>query len=153
MKIDFRHMLMVGILWLISFVLLMWIFSLQSCSPEYHFAKFQKKGGKVQCDTVTVQKVDTLIIDGDTVIVNRPVTVIEPQIEYRTRWEVKYKYKYLRDTVRLAETKIEYRYKETKQEEKTERTKARATWLSLLILFFILASILVIMLWLIKRKS
>lgn len=128
---------------LISSIVL--LFCLLSCrDAQYHFDRFIRKGGKVQIDTVTIQKLDTLLINGDTVIVTRPVTILQPQIEYRTRWETKYLYKYQRDTIRLKETQIKYKYKEVKQENKTERTEARSSWLWLLIFLFLLLAVYLI---------
>ena len=93
---------------------------LVSCTPQFHLNKFYKKGGKLECDTTTIYKLDTLYIDGDTIITERPFTVIEKQIEYQTRWKTRYEYKYKRDTLRVYRDRIKYKYKEVKKEQRTE---------------------------------
>lgn len=96
------------------------VFLLASCTPQFHLNKFYKKGGKFECDTTTITKLDTLYINGDTIITERPFTVIEKQIEYKTRWQTRYEYKYHRDTLRVYRDKIKYKYKVVRKEVRTE---------------------------------
>jgi len=107
---------------------------LSACSPDYHIrrAKFkqpdilQKWNDTIQLtdvrlDTIyyndTFQVVQT-VTKRDTVIQTR---YLKPQTRYETRW----KYKTIKDTVRIKER---YAYKETKQEERTERKQSRSWW-------------------------
>src|SRR6056297_782260 len=116
---------------------------LSSCSPDYHIrrAKFkqpdilQKWNDTIQLtdvrlDTIfyndTFQVVQT-VTKRDTVIQTR---YIAPKTRYETRW----KYKTIKDTIRIKER---YAYKETKQEERTERKQSRSWWWVWLILGFI----------------
>ena len=119
------------------------VFLLASCTPQFHLNKFYKKGGKFECDTTTITKLDTLYINGDTIITERPFTIIEKQIEYKTRWETKYEYKYKRDTLRVYRDKIKYKYKEVKKEQRTEAKNKPIKYVNriLAILLLILAII------------
>ena len=107
---------------------------LSSCSPDYHIrrAKFKQPDilqqwndtiqlTDVRLDTIfyndTFQVVQT-VTKRDTVIQTR---YLKPQTRYQTRW----KYKTIKDTVRIKER---YAYKETKQEERTERKQSRSWW-------------------------
>ena len=116
---------------------------LSSCSPDYHIrrAKYkqpdilQKWNDTIQLtdvrlDTIyyndTFQVVQT-VTKRDTVIQTR---YLKPQTRYETRW----KYKTIKDTIRIKER---YAYKETKQEEKTERKQSRSWWWLWLIIGFI----------------
>ena len=104
------------------------ILLLTSCSAEWHFGKFIKKGGKVEPKIEVVEYTDTLRINGkDSIILVRvPVTCPEvkiPEPRWRTKLEYKYRYKIHRDTVRLNRDVIKYQYKEKKVAEK------RSNWL------------------------
>jgi len=121
MKIDFRQMLIVGFMWLLSFVLLMWVFSLQGCSSSYHLNKFYKKGGKLEPIERVVTINDTIFKDGDTIIVPREVKVDCPEPKAPpTRYEIRYKYKTLRDTLELIRYKTKIEYKERVRTLKTD---------------------------------
>jgi len=63
----------------------------------------------------------------DTILQTR---YLKPKTRYETRW----KYKTVKDTVRIKER---YAYKETKQEERTERKQSRSWWWLWLIIGFI----------------
>ncbi len=109
-------------IWLLAFGIGLWL--LFSCSPQYHFNKFQKKGGKVECKGDTVIQTVTTTIKGKD---GRIDTLIEkvPYIEYNTRWEVKYKYK----TVKENNDVIKYKTKwKTKEVIKTKRIEERNLW-------------------------
>lgn len=117
-----------GAAWVIALALFFFMIfvTFTGCKgPEHHYAKFIKKGGKIHCDTVTINRVDTLIIEGDTFIVNRPVTVIEKQIEYVTRWETKYRYKTIKDSNETIRYVTKWK---TKEVIKTERIENRSLW-------------------------
>ena len=101
---------------------------LTSCSAEWHFGKFIKKGGKVEPKIEVVEYTDTLLINGkDSIILVRvPITCPEvkiPEPRWRTKLEYKYRYKIHRDTVRLNRDVVKYKYKEKKVAEK------RSNWL------------------------
>ena len=107
---------------------------LTSCSPDWHLrrAKFKQPNilqrfndtirlSNFRYDTIyyndTFEVVKT-IYERDTIIETK---YLAPKPRYKTRW----KYKTIRDTVRIKE-----RTKRTKarQENRTERTKSRRLW-------------------------
>lgn len=101
---------------------------LTSCSAEWHFGRFIKKGGKVEPKIEVVEYTDTIKVNGkDSIILVRiPVTCPElkiPEPRWRTKLEYKYRYKIHRDTVRLNRDVVKYKYKEKKVAEK------RSNWL------------------------
>lgn len=110
---------------LIYWTVLLLVLMGQSCSAPYHFDKFQKKGGKVNCVTDTLIVNDTLLINGDTVIVPREHYIIKDSIHYVTRFETKYMWKTIREQEKTDRTEIKQQGKtnrtETKQQGKTDR--------------------------------
>jgi hypothetical protein len=101
---------------------------LTSCSAEWHFGKFIKKGGKVEPKIELVEYTDTIKVNGkDSIILVRvPVTCPDvkiPEPRWRTKLEYRYKYKIHRDTVRLNRDVVKYQYKTVKVQEK------RSNWL------------------------
>ena len=101
---------------------------LTSCSAEWHFGRFIKKGGEITPNIELVEYTDTIKVNGkDSIILVRvPVTCPEvkiPEPRWRTKLEYKYKYKIHRDTVRLNRDVVKYKYKEKKVDEK------RSNWL------------------------
>lgn len=116
-----------------------------SCrTAEWHYGKFQQKGGKTKCVSDTIQVLDTLVFNGDTIYKWREKLIVKDSIYYLTKWEVKYKYKEQKQkekTERTEKRKEEKtKQKETKQKEKTERAKLR--WWIWLIIGFVLAHLL-----------
>lgn len=107
MKIDFKQMLVVGFMWLLSFILLMWVFSLQSCSDarlaQKHYKKAVKYGYRCDTtsDTITIEKIDSFpIIQNDTIVwryyITKHDTIIKYQTSYvpKTKWQTRIEYKY-----------------------------------------------------------
>ena len=107
MKIDFRQMLAVAFMWLLSFILLMWVFSLQSCSDarlaQKHYEKAVKHGYKCETtsDTIQIEKIDSFpVIQNDTIIWKYYTTKVDTVIKYKTsyvpktRWQTRIEYKY-----------------------------------------------------------
>lgn len=128
--------------WSIIFVLI--ILCLASCkTAEDHFRQFQKKGGKVNCVSDTIQVLDTLVINGDTIYHWRPQIVVKDSIHYVTKYEVRYRYKTAKEQGKTDRTESRQETKQTRsdnsvaktekrQEAKTERAKM-VWWLWLLI--------------------
>ncbi len=110
------------VLWVLGMLLLALI--LFSCSPEFHFNRFQKKGGKVTCQGDTVIREITTTIKGKD---GRIDTVREkvPVIEYKTRWETRYKYKTQRDSIEVIKYQTKWKTKET---IKTKRIEEDSWW-------------------------
>lgn len=146
-------MLVVGFMWLLSFVLLMWVFSLQSCSSSYHLNKFYKKGGKIEDRKVQVLVHDTVQINGRDSIIEKSILVDCPEPKAPlTRYEIRYKYKTLHDTLELIryKTKVEY-----KERIRTLKTEVKTNPLRQIKSFILWAVLLVILLfvfnWISKR--
>lgn len=95
MKIDFRVILFTAFAWLISWVLLLWIFSLQGCSSAYHLDKFYDKGGKLDTITKIIRVTDTIKgKDGRDSIIFRDVPVQCPDPVIQTRWKTRIEWRY-----------------------------------------------------------
>ena len=109
-------------LWLLAMGLLAIV--LFSCSPEFHFNRFQKKGGKIECKGDTVIREITNTIKGKD---GRIDTLVEkvPVIEYKTRWETKYEYKTKRDSIEVIKYQTKWKTKET---IKTKRIEEDSWW-------------------------
>jgi hypothetical protein len=94
------------------------LFLMLSCkTAEQHFEKFQKKGGKIECKGDTVIREITTTIKGKD---GRIDTIREkvPYIEYKTRWETRWKYKLQRDSIEVIKYQIKWK---TKEEVKIKR--------------------------------
>lgn len=107
MKIDLKQMLVVGFMWLLSFVLLMWVFSLQSCSDarlaQKHYKKAVKYGYRCDTtsDTITIEKIDSFpILQNDTIVwryyITKHDTIIKYKTSYvpKTKWQTRIEYKH-----------------------------------------------------------
>ncbi len=131
-------------LWLLGMGLLAIV--LFSCSPEFHFNRFQKKGGKIECKGDTVIREITTTIKGKD---GRIDTVREkvPVIEYKTRWEIRWKYKLQHDSIEVIKYQTKWKTKET---IKTKRIEEDSWWW----IWFLLGSASTIILYLyIRRKK
>jgi hypothetical protein len=134
-----------GIITLSLFILL----AFSSCSPEYHLGKFKKKGGKIECkgDTVQIEKI-VKDIHGKDSLIYVPVTEYVPQIEYKTKWQVRFDNKRFKDSLDFVkkQNKINQKtlIKEVKVKGKTEVKvqRAKSRWYLWLILGFVMAHFL-----------
>ena len=83
-----------------------------SCSAKFHERKFIQKGGKIICDTTMVTVTDTLRINGKDSIIYRQVSVNCPElVAPPTRFEIRYQYKTIRDTLKVIKYNIKYKNK------------------------------------------
>jgi len=99
-----------------------------SCSAKFHQRKFIEKGGKIICDT-TVVTVNTIIKgkDGKDSIIYREVSVKCPELQAPlTRYEIRYKYKTIRDTLKLIKYNTKWKVKQARTEAKTTKKKSFA---------------------------
>jgi hypothetical protein len=97
-----------------------------SCSAKFHQRKFIEKGGKIICDT-TVVTVNTIVKgkDGKDSIIYREVSVKCPELQSPlTRYEIRYQYKTIRDTLRLIKYNTKYKYKEAVKTIKNDKKKS-----------------------------
>lgn len=168
MKIDFRHMLVVGFMWLLSFILLMWIFSLQSCSDarlaQKHYKKAVKHGYRCDTisDTITIEKVDSFqVIKNDTITwqyyITKHDTIIKYKTSYipKTKWQTRIEYKH--DRKRFNALLKHNRYilsqnqKEAVRMAKIDKRKSPLNQLKGLIVWGVVLTILVITLSWLKK--
>lgn len=106
---------------LLALICAFWIGFLTSCSPQYHMAKFIKKGGKIKNDTTLVTVNDTIRINGKDSVIVRTVQAVCPEMEApKTRFETRIEYRY-----KKSKDKIVYRtlYRTKKQQVKENISK------------------------------
>ena len=119
MKIDFRQLFSMLILWLISIYL---VFYFTSCSAKWHINRAYKKGAKLEqtSDTIRITSIDSFkVVLNDTFYFEKYFVTKDTIIRYKrlyvpkTRFETRIEYKLKRDTLRLEKIKIrkEYRVK------------------------------------------
>lgn len=99
-----------------------------SCkTAEQHFEKFQKKGGKIECKGDTVIREVTTTIKGKD---GRIDTLIEkvPVVEYKTRWETRWRYKIQHDSIEVEKYKIKWKTKETIKIKRNSRKSNVLLW-------------------------
>jgi len=126
------------------------MFLLSGCSAKFHYNKAVAKGMRCETttDTITINKVDSIIINGvKTYFVTKVDTILVRNNVYipKTRYETKIEWRKVRDTIELL------RYK-TKVEYKTEKKKSTAKVLKLLIgVISCMILIIGILIWILKR--
>jgi hypothetical protein len=119
MKIDFKHLFSMLLLWLISIYL---VFYFTSCSAKWHINRAYKKGAKLEqtSDTIRITSIDSFkVVLNDTFYFEKYLTTKDTIIQYKrlyvpkTRFETRIEYKLKRDTLRLEKIKVrkEYRVK------------------------------------------
>jgi len=121
MKIDYRPLVFLLLSTILAVMLLM---GMASCSSAYHLRKFYDKGGKLEVKKTEITIHDTLRINGKDSIIEKTIQVDCPEPKAPlTRYEIRYKYKTLRDTLKLIryQDKIKYKYRvrEAKNDVKT----------------------------------
>ncbi len=122
MKINFTQLSTLVFAILLSIYLMFLI----SCSAKFHQRKFIEKGGKIICDTTLVTLTDTIRINGKDSIIYRQVSVNCPELQAPlTRYEIRYQYKTLRDTLKVIKYDIKWK---TKQAVKTLRNDKKKSF-------------------------
>lgn len=122
----------------------MWLGLLASCSPQYHMAKFIKKGGKIKNDTTLVTVNDTIRINGKDSVIVRTVQAVCPEMQApKTRFETRIEYRY-KTRVEKARIKYvtKYRTKYIKQQKKIETKNNKTLNLALIVVGLITLTIL-----------
>jgi hypothetical protein len=101
----------------------MWLGLLASCSPQYHMAKFIKKGGKIKNDTTLVTFNDTIRINGKDSIIVRTVQAVCPEMKSpKTRYETRIEYRY---KTKVEKAQVKYQIKYIKQQTKADKANTR----------------------------
>lgn len=122
----------------------MWLGLLASCSPQYHMAKFIKKGGKIKNDTTLVTVNDTIRINGKDSVIVRTVQAVCPEMQApKTRFETRIEYRY-KTRVEKARIKYvtKYKTKYIKQQKKIETKNNKTLNLALIVVGLITLTIL-----------
>lgn len=122
----------------------MWLGLLSSCSPQYHMAKFIKKGGKIKNDTTLVTLNDTIRINGKDSVIVRTVQAVCPEMQApKTRFETRIEYRY-KTRVEKAKVKwrTKYRTKYIKQQKNVETKNNKTLNLALIVVGLITLTIL-----------
>lgn len=117
MKIDFKHLLTMLIVWLLSIYI---VFYFTSCSAKWHINRAYKKGAKLEqdSDTIRITSIDSFkVVLKDTFYFEKFFTTKDTIIRYKrlyvpkTRFETRIEYKLKRDTLRLEKIKVRKEYK------------------------------------------
>ena len=117
MKIDFKHLFSILILWIISIYL---IIHFTGCSAKWHLNRAYKKGAKLEqtSDTITISAIDSFkVVLKDTFYFEKYFTTKDTIIHYKrifvpkTRFETRIEYKLKRDTLRLEKIKVRKEYR------------------------------------------
>jgi len=97
------------------------MFLLSGCNASYHYKKATQKGFKCTLvnDTITINKIDSIIINGEkTYYVTKYDTIVQTNSLYipKTRYETKVEWLKVRDTIELLRYKTKVKYKVDKKE-------------------------------------
>lgn len=80
-----------------------WIGFLSSCSPQYHMAKFIKHGGKIKPEYIYTERIDSVIVNGETKYIVRVDSVrVDCHEQPKTRFEVRNERKTKEDSLKYA---------------------------------------------------
>lgn len=95
--------------------------SLFSCSANYHYGKFIKKGGKIDT-TERVVEVEKLVkVHGKDSVIKLKIPVNCPEVQIPpTRQEIRYKYKLQRDSIQTVRYVTKWKTKEVKIKAKNK---------------------------------
>jgi len=102
------------------------MFLLSGCSASYHYKKATQKGFKCTLvnDTIVVDRIDSVIIDGvKTYYITKYDTIIQSNSVYvpKTRYETKVEWRKVRDTIELLRYKTKVKYKVDLRQKKNEK--------------------------------
>jgi len=102
-KIDPRP---IATLIIVSIIVSIILIAISSCSGKWYYSKAIKKGVRCETttDTITIRSIDSMIVNGEkTYYYTSKDTVIHFNTVYvpKTRYETRYEYKTVRDTLRL----------------------------------------------------
>jgi hypothetical protein len=101
----------------------MWLGLLASCSPQYHMAKFIKKGGIIKNDTTLITVNDTIRINGKDSIIVRTIQAVCPEMKSpKTRYETRIEYRY---KTKVEKAQIKYQIKYIKQQRKEDKVNSK----------------------------
>ena len=119
MKVDYKHLLTMLIVWLLSIYL---VFFLTSCSAKWHINRAYKKGAKLEqeSDTIRITSIDSFkVVLNDTFYFEKFLVTKDTIIRYKrlyvpsTRQEIRLQYKLKKGIIKIQKirTRKEYRIK------------------------------------------
>jgi hypothetical protein len=117
MKIDFRQLFSMLLLWLISIYL---VFYFTSCSAKWHINRAYKKGAKLEqeSDTIRITSIDSFkVVLNDTFYFEKYFTTKDTIVHYKrlyvpkTRFETRIEYKLKKGTIRIKQIKARKEYR------------------------------------------
>jgi len=148
MKINYTQLSTLVFAILLSIYLMFLI----SCSAKFHQRKFIQKGGKIICDTTVVTVTDTIKgKDGKDSIIYRQVSVKCPELQAPlTRYEIRYRYKTIRDTLRLIKYNTKWKVKEDVKQARIK--KKGGFWYNLRFLG-VIVGLLILILYLLRTNK
>ena len=124
--------------WLVIFLLIF----LSSCSATYHLNKYQAKGGVCgKIDTIKVTKYDTI---NHKYYYMDSLVIVNDRVVPKTRTEIRYEYKFKRDTIRLKETQIKYLYKTERKKLSNDKKRSSTGILNRIIAILMVVAAIVI---------
>lgn len=137
---------------IIATILSIWLMFLISCSPNYHMRKFIKKGGVIKNDTTIVTLTDTIKgKDGKDSIIFRTISVQCPElVAPPTRFEIRYRYKTVRDSFETIKYITKFKYKEA---VKTLKNEKRNSWGFNLRFWGVILGLLIIIVYLLRTNK
>ena len=125
--------------WTLVICTLLW---LGSCSATYHLNKYQSKGGVCgKIDTIRVTKYDTI---NHKYYYMDSLVIVNDRIVPKTRTEIRYEYKFKRDTIRLKETQIKYLYKTERKKISNDKKRSSTGILNRIIAILMVVAAIVI---------
>ena len=119
MKIDFKHLLTMLFVWLLSIYI---VFYFTSCSAKWHINRAYKKGAKLEqeSDTIRITSIDSFqVVLNDTFYFEKFLVTKDTIIRYKrlyvpsTRQEIRLQYKLKKGIIKIQKirTRKEYRIK------------------------------------------
>jgi hypothetical protein len=117
MKVDYKQLFSMLILWLISIYL---VFYFTSCSAKWHINRAYKKGAKLEqeSDTIRITSIDSFkVVLNDTFYFEKYFTTKDTIIRYKrlyvpsTRQEIRLQYKLKKGTIRIKQIKARKEYR------------------------------------------
>ena len=119
----------------VTYIALIMMALLTSChDAKYHLDKFYKKGGVITCDTIYVEKIDTLVVKGkdgkdSLVYITTQVPCNCPQATVETRWKTRFDNKRFADSMkymaRMYDDSLKAATKQNKQNNKAETKQTK----------------------------
>lgn len=148
MKVNYTHLAFI----IFSFLLSIYLIALVSCSPNYHMRKFIKKGGVIEQTEKVITLHDTIKgKDGKDSIIYRSFNIPCPElVAPPTRFEIRYKYKTIRDSFETIKYVTKFKYKEA---VKTLKNEKKSSWGFNLRFWGVILGLLILIVYLLRTNK